>query len=392
LFSGRAATSLWDCGMVSIARRLTTRGVVYDVRLRRPGGREYSRTFRTLREAKAFDAAQRTAHNRGDWIDPTGARTLFSDWAWTWPDNDQAKSPGARSTDASIIRSALVPVFGERTLGSIRPLDVQSLVAAWCREVKPRTVRRRYATLAAIFRAAVDSDLIARSPCRSVHLPAPEPATGQIVSTEEFARLVEQLPSQYRPMVYLGALLGLRLGEVAGLRVGRIDFDRQTLTVAESVGEASGRLFGKGPKSAAGRRTLPLPRILADVLAQHIAARELADPSAAYLFTAPNGGPLRPPHFRSRVWRPACARAGLAGLGFHDLRRSSATVMVASGVSVRDAQQILGHTDPRLTLSIYAQATETGMRIATESTASHFLAALEAPNTHGRTRTCTDAG
>jgi hypothetical protein len=48
------------------------------------------------------------------------------------------------------------------------------------------------------------------------------------------------------------------------------------------------------------------------------------------------------------------------GLGFHDLRRSSATVMVANGVSVRDAQQILGHSDPRLLLGLYAQATETG--------------------------------
>ena len=59
--------------------------------------------------------------------------------------------------------------------------------------------------------------------------------------------------------------------------------------------------------------------------------------------------------------------------------------MVAAGVGVRDAQQILGHTDSRLTLSIYAQATETGMRIATESTASRYL-----PSNHETKRTPAD--
>ena len=49
--------------------------------------------------------------------------------------------------------------------------------------------------------------------------------------------------------------------------------------------------------------------------------------------------------------------------------------MVANGVSVRDAQQILGHADPRLLLGVYAQATEAGMRTATASAAMHFIPA-----------------
>jgi integrase len=108
------------------------------------------------------------------------------------------------------------------------------------------------------------------------------------------------------------------------------------------------------------------------MLLTHIERQRLRNPDG-HLFTAPTGGPLRPNHFRARVWRPACTRAGLDGLGFHDLRRSSATVMVANGVSVRDAQQILGHSDPRLLLGFYAQATDAGMRTATAAAATHFL-------------------
>ena len=170
----------------------------------------------------------------------------------------------------------------------------------------------------------------------------------------------------------LGAALGLRIGEVCGLRRGRIDLERRVLRVAESIGEAAGALYSRQPKTAAGARTLPIPQPIVEILGAHIDYYGRSG-DEDYLFTAPEGGPLRPNHFRARVWRPACRRAGLAGLGFHDLRRSAATAMVAAGVSVRDAQQILGHADPRLTLSIYAQATDAGMRAATESTASHFL-------------------
>ena len=63
---------------------------------------------------------------------------------------------------------------------------------------------------------------------------------------------------------------------------------------------------------------------------------------------------------------PACRTAGLAGLGFHDLRRTNATLLVASGVSVRDAQELLGHDDPRMLLGIYARLTAAGKRTAVD--------------------------
>jgi integrase len=350
---------------VSIHKKSTQRGPVYEVRIRRPKGREYARTFPTLREAKAFEASERTARNHGSWIDPNGGTIMFKDWAWRWLELDVAKSPGARATDASIIRSALVPALGSHMISAIRPLEIQDLVAAWCRSAMPRTVRRRYATLSAMLNAAVDVDLIGRSPCRGVKLPPVTPARHHVVGPAELDRLVPEVPEEYRTMVYLGATLGLRIGEAAGLRVRSVDFEHETVAVTESVGEAAGRLFTKGPKTSAARRTIPLPPPIVAMLLTHIERQRLRNPDG-HLFTAPTGGPLRPNHFRARVWRPACTRAGLDGLGFHDLRRSSATVMVANGVSVRDAQQILGHSDARLLLGVYAQATDAGMRTAME--------------------------
>jgi len=176
-------------------------------------------------------------------------------------------------------------------------------------------------------------------------------------------------------MVYVGAVLGLRWGEVAGLRVGRLDFLRGTLTVAEQVTQdgKGGILLGP-PKSASGRRTLAVPGALMELLSEHLSRRGLtgADPEA-FVFTARRGGPLDYSHWRIRVWRPAVATAGLTGLTFHDLRRAAATGLIAEGVDLKTAQTRLGHADPRLTLAVYAQATTEADRVAADRLGARFM-------------------
>lgn len=179
-------------------------------------------------------------------------------------------------------------------------------------------------------------------------------------------------------MIWLGAVLGLRWGGVAGLRVGHVDLLRGTVTIAEQVtrGEGGVRAIGP-PKSVAARRTISLAAELVDELSAHMKALGLtgADPDELLL---PNhdGRPLDYSNWRGRVWEPAVNVIGMADLNFHDLRRTNATAMVAEGVDVKTAQARLGHSDPRLTLAIYAQATTEGDR----SAASKLGARLMPPN------------
>ena len=101
-------------------------------------------------------------------------------------------------------------------------------------------------------------------------------------------------------MVLLGAVLGLRWSEVAGLRVGRLDLLRRTVSVAEAVTrDAAGRPVFTAPKSNAGTRTLAIPSTLAETLAEHLAQLDAtaADPEQL-VFPAPEGGPLRYANWR----------------------------------------------------------------------------------------------
>jgi integrase len=99
-----------------------------------------------------------------------------------------------------------------------------------------------------------------------------------------------------------------------------------------------------------GSRTVPVPRVLRDQLAEYVAGRDPGE----WLFPAPGGGPLCNSNFRHRFFDPAVARAGLAPLTPHDLRDTAASLAVAAGASVKAVQRMLGHASAAMTLDVYA--------------------------------------
>jgi integrase len=343
--------------------------------LRDPTGTTYTRTFRTRREAEAFEAQERASRARGAWLDPRRAEKRLGDVAGSWLESNPAKRPSSIARDESALRVHVIPALGERTIGSLTPADIQHWVNEWSQQMAPRSVRRVYGTLTAVLNHAVLRDLIARSPCRGIRLPAVEPVDRRVLSAGELLDLAAALGPEYEAMAYLGAVLGLRWGECAGLRVGRVDFERSTITVAEQVTRgAGGRSVPGPPKSAAGRRTMAVPAALIEVLGAHIARRGLTALDAdTFVFSAPDGEHLDYSNWLHRIWYPARVRAGLEWLQFHDLRRANATGLVLEGVDMKTAQARLGHTDPRLTLAIYAQATTEADREAAERLGERFL-------------------
>jgi integrase len=228
----------------------------------------------------------------------------------------------------------------------------------------------------AVLSFAYDNSWIARSPCRGVKLPGIEATRRTTIEPEEVALLADAMDPSYAPMVYIGAILGLRWSEVAGLRVGRLNLLKRTISVEESVTRDR---FGKPvlgpPKSFAGRRTIAMPPALADMLAAHLDELGLTGANTEeFVFPAPDGGPLCYANWRNRVWVPARMRAGVPNVGFHDLRRAAATALVLEGVDMKTAQTRLGHADARMTLGLYAQASTTADIAASDRLGARFFA------------------
>jgi integrase len=219
--------------------------------------------------------------------------------------------------------------------------------------LSPSRIRQAHQCLAAILEQAVDDGLIGRNPARRVELPRLDRPEHRFLSAEQVARLAEAMPDQqYRTVVYVLAYGGLRWGEMAGLRRGRIDILRRRLQITETVAEVS------GPTKTYRNRTVHLPSFVADILGRHL--EDVADDPEALVFTAPHGGPLRHTNTRRRVWNPARAEAGddLADVTPHDLRHTCASLMRAAGADVKAIQQQRGHRAATVTLDVYTHLFE----------------------------------
>lgn len=135
------------------------------------------------------------------------------------------------------------------------------------------------------------------------------------------------------------------------MRVGRVNPLLGRLEVAESVGEIHGELV-YGPPKTYQRRAVPIPDALADELRSHLGSRP-GEPDA-FVFTAPDGGPLRHNNFYPRFFKPAVKRAGLdPRTRFHDLRHTAAALMINEGAHLLAVKERLGHSTIQVTADRY---------------------------------------
>jgi integrase len=414
--------------MAQITKRTTSSGQSrYDVRTR-INGRVVTKTFTRRKDADNYATTIENDRLTGYAVDPAGGRVTVRELTERWISSDPRKRANTVGRDRSALRVHILPAIGDRQLQSLRQTDAQGLVNEWTAKLAPKTVHRTYGVLRAALTFAVNAGLIARSPCRNVKLPQLVRNHWREVTPDDVLAIVDAIDDRYRAMVWVSALLGLRWGEVAGLRVGRLDLLARTLTVAEIVTrDAKGRPVVGPPKSEAGHRTLAMPTVLVEVLAEHMARCGLTAADAdTYLFPAPGGSGWSYSNFRRRIWRPAIELTELDGavavdtpsgpaircpvcktgvpvtdagdveskrtamsghhkvspdcltvarksrLGFHDLRRAAATALVLENVDLKTAQTRLGHSDPRLTLAVYAQATTEADRAAADVVGERF--------------------
>lgn len=114
---------------------------------------------------------------------------------------------------------------------------------------------------------------------------------------------------------------------------------------------------------------IDLSEAMVKELSEHLKRNELvgADPSTLIFSTANQHRPLHYSNWRNRVWVPACQQAGLAGLGFHDLRRNKATILHDEGTVAKVAQERLRHRHSSTTLDTYTRATRRRHREAAEA-------------------------
>ena len=309
-------------------------------------------TFATKADANSWLSATESSIHSGTWIDPQGGEVTFCQWCDWYFEGATHKRATTMARDKNVVRTHLLPAFGDKALNEISPMDVRKLVRKMSDRLAPTTVRTNYAVLRAILNAAVEVDLIVRSPCRGVRMPPHRRNEVRFLSPSELDVLAEAMPAQYKPMVYVAGVLGLRWSEVAGLRVRCVDVGNRTLTVKETLAEVDGKVAFADVKSPASRRVITMPGFLTTMLAEHL-MRQARPAQDALVFVDSEGGPLHSGNFRNRVWYPAIKKAGFEGLTFHGLRHSAAGLLISIGAPDHVLQERMGHSSSRVTRDVY---------------------------------------
>lgn len=332
---------------------------------RDPAGRQRSKNFDTKREATRFLAEIQVSVIRGLYVDPHAGRTTFGEYAQRWMAARNTEVTTA-ARDASVMRTHVEPQWGSWSLAKIDHMSVQTWVTALGRRRSPDLVAKCYQLTAAVLRSAVRDRLVAFNPCEGVRLPRrrKRDTHDRVISRDDvLKRLLPTAPDRYRGIIATAAGAGLRWGEAAGLCLDAIDLGARRLEVIRTVVEVSGHTAFKAyPKSAAGRRTIPLPSWLIEIIAHHVTVYS----SGVEQLVFPNtvGMPLRRTLFRARVWKPTLLRAGLdPALRFHDLRHCYATWLVDDGVPINMVQRVLGHERSVTTLDLYTRRSDGEDRI-----------------------------
>jgi integrase len=327
------------------------------VEYRDAAGQRHGKTFDRKRDAEAWGADREAEVRRGRHVDPRQSRQPFHLLAERWWDGRVVEASTA-ANDRLRLDKHVLPEWGRWPVEAITTSAVQGWVRRLAKsDLSPWTIRACYHLLSSALDTARMDHLIPDNPCRGVQLPAKPPGR-QVYLTRDEVDAVAAAMNRPGPaagfdrcVLYTLAYTGLRWSELSGLRRRRLDPLLRTLDVVDTLVEVNGRFQRKAYPKGRRRRTVPIPALLRELLAEHLRRYpaeldELVFRPMLLGYRHGRSAALSRHHWPRTAFRPAVAAAlGRADVHVHDLRHSYASWLVQDGVPLYEVQRLLGHAD-----------------------------------------------
>jgi len=358
-----------------------------------PAGKERSKSFARKLDAERHLVAIEDAKLRGAYVDPAAGRVKLGVQAERWYATKAALAPSTRRDYRKSLDLDVLPAFRDTPLAAIDALAVEEWLAKLAvgdPDVEPPRgplgVKRRAkarAVLSMVLDSAVKGGKLARNAAKEVKAPKGQRREMHFLDAAQVEALAAAIDPRYRALVLFAAYLGVRPSELVALRMGRLDLLRGTARICEAAPEVDGKLCWGGVKTDEAR-TVRVLRSVAEEVGAMLAAQsssqndqedenpEDGDPgvedSAALVFTAPRGGPLRFSKWVDATFKPALRAANEAiaklpkdrrpaplpeDLRLYDLRHTCASLLIREGATVKAVQKQLGHATASITLDTY---------------------------------------
>jgi integrase len=364
--------------------------IVYD-EPRLPGEKRKMRwkAVGSKRDAEARLAAVLTGINTGGYTPPN--RMTVGEYLAQWLTvQEQRVASKTFERWKGMVERKFIPEFGAVVLSRLSAPQIQTVYAKWQRDggrrgagMSPLTIKHYHRALSHALKRAVSLGYVARNVCDAVEPPRVERSGMQALNETQVQTLFQALkgtPLEF--IVKLAVYTGLRRGELLALKWSAIDFGRQLLAVTHTLEQTRiGGLKLKPPKSAKGRRTVNLPAIICEDLRRlRVQQRKqrlslgVSSSDDDYVFSHPS-------HPANRPWTPDLVTGSfrwhvdhrapdLPRIRFHDLRHSSASLLLKAGVPLKVVSERLGHSTTALTGDVYAHVLEGMDRKAADTLAA----------------------
>ena len=269
------------------------------------------------------------------------------------------------------VKSIICPYFEDMKLllRELQPKHIQDFYTHCMsvRNVKARSVIGYHANIRKALKYAVDTDLIISNPADKVQRPKVQKFIGKFYDIDEVNELFSIVQdSMLKLPVMMAAFYGLRRGEIVGLKWDAIDFKNNTISIQHTV--TSICVDGKHvtiekdrAKNKSSHRTLPLVGEFYDILMKLkekqeeyriLCGKSYNNKYLDYICVDEMGNRLKP-NFITENFRHTLLKNDMRRIRFHDLRHTAASLLLNAGVSMKEIQEWLGHSDFGTTANIY---------------------------------------
>jgi integrase len=343
--------------------------IVIDVRDPQSGKRKRRwHSFKGTKRQAQVECARLIAEIRnGTAIEPN--KLTLAAFLDAWLDHVKPTiAPRTHERYAEIVRAYLAPVLGTTLLSKLQPMAISTAYAAALTSgrrkgtggLSPRTVHHMHRVLKQALSQAVRWRMLVRNPCDDIEPPRVERRPMKTFTVEQLAAALELArPRRIFLPTLLAGLCGLRRGEIAGLKWGRVDLDRAQLAVVESAEQTREGVRCKPPKNGRGRKVALPAKVVSELRtwraqqAEELLKLGIRLSDDTFVCAREDGLPLQPQSL-THAWERFITGTKLPHLRFHDLRHAHATHLLASGVHPKIASERLGHSTVGLTLDTYS--------------------------------------
>lgn len=312
--------------------------------------------------------------NRGDFIDAD--IITFSEYMLKWLE-DYAKINCEQTTYEGykmIIEKHIKPYFKDLKLQELKPAHIQQYYDFLVREgrkdgkggLSANTIKRHHANIRkALDRAVLPLQLISSNPAISAELPKVTKFKGKVYDIHQLKSLIKI--SKGEPIeiaVMLASGLGLRRGEVCGLKWEHIDFTKNTAEISNTRTRNMGEEVEKETKNEKSNRVLPIPKYLREYLKKLLRDQQKLKLICGKEYDCRgyiccwNDGKAVTPNYISQRFKSIIDDNDLPSIRFHDLRHTNATLLLGSNVNIKWLSDWLGHSSINTTADIYAHVTD----------------------------------